>query len=128
VSYCVHRILSSARARSSSSRRSGGHNAVTPCVFLLHNSSSAQLASFVRAKASGAIEVSSEVPNLNWAVGWKRWSSNTLQQARAALDKLRAGRNLPAGEGTPIQLQTCPWCGTKLGPDNYYISKKLDRH
>lgn len=47
---------------------------------------------------------------------------NTLQQARAALDKLRAGRSLAPDEGTPIQLQSCPWCGAKLGPNNYYIS------
>jgi hypothetical protein len=44
---------------------------------------------------------------------------NKLDDARAALDKLRA--RLPVEEGNPVQLQRCPWCGHPLDAFNYVI-------
>lgn len=45
---------------------------------------------------------------------------NTLTDAARALNNLKANR--PAGDkGNPIQLHRCPRCGTRLGPNNYWI-------
>ena len=45
---------------------------------------------------------------------------NTLADARAALTNVRDGRDVP--EGNPVQLRTCPWCGSELGPFQYEIT------
>lgn len=44
---------------------------------------------------------------------------NSLQDARRALDKLSAGKEL--NEGNPVQIHACPWCGTPLDHRNYWI-------
>lgn len=44
---------------------------------------------------------------------------NTLEEARAALNKLRSGGMLE--ESNPCQIAACPWCGTTLDHTNYYI-------
>lgn len=47
---------------------------------------------------------------------------NSLAEARIALDKLRRGRGVSLEECNPVQLQSCPWCGTPLTPNHYYIA------
>lgn len=44
----------------------------------------------------------------------------TLTEARAALSQLRQGAEV--GKSNPIQLQACPWCGTRLTHRNYWIA------
>lgn len=46
---------------------------------------------------------------------------NTLSEARESLNKLRAGRTVEAEN--PVQLHSCPWCGTALDHRNYWITK-----
>ncbi|MEI6234148.1 MAG: helicase-related protein [Planctomycetota bacterium] len=46
---------------------------------------------------------------------------NTLRDTRLALDKLHRGEVL--AESNPMQLQSCPWCGTILTTSHYYIAK-----
>ena len=45
---------------------------------------------------------------------------NDLAATRESLNKIR--KNLEPEEGNPIQIRSCPWCGTKLDHNNYYIS------
>jgi hypothetical protein len=45
---------------------------------------------------------------------------NRREDAAKALDRIRAGTLLE--EGNPIQLHSCPWCGTALNHRNYTIS------
>jgi hypothetical protein len=51
---------------------------------------------------------------------------NTLDDARAALNKL--GRGQEVDEGNPIQIVRCPWCGTSLTVDHYRIVTQPARH
>lgn len=46
---------------------------------------------------------------------------NRLDDARRALNKLRSDRVVESGN--PMQLQTCPWCGSKLSPDDYVLPR-----
>ena len=45
---------------------------------------------------------------------------NTLADARTALTNLRDGREVL--EGNPLQLRSCPWCGSELGAFQYEIT------
>jgi hypothetical protein len=45
---------------------------------------------------------------------------NALADARTALTNLRDGREVL--EGNPLQLRSCPWCGSELGPFQYEIT------
>lgn len=50
---------------------------------------------------------------------------STVQEARAALDKLRV--NAKVDKGNPVQLRACPWCGTRLDHRAYWITKNNPR-
>lgn len=52
-------------------------------------------------------------------------SPNSRADAERALEKLRNGATLT--EGNPIQLHSCAWCGTHLGPRNYYLNADRTR-
>jgi hypothetical protein len=52
-------------------------------------------------------------------------SPNDLAGARRALDRLGSGQ--PVEKGSPIQLHSCPWCGTRLTPRNYWIADNVRR-
>lgn len=51
---------------------------------------------------------------------------NTLEEAADAIDRLRRDPD-SVGEGNPIQLQRCPWCGSRLGPHDYVVSTAQQR-
>ena len=46
---------------------------------------------------------------------------NTLDAAGTALERLRSRQ--PVEEGNPIQLQQCPWCGTRLSAFDYRVER-----
>lgn len=50
---------------------------------------------------------------------------NSLDDARAALNKLRSGGDPETG--SPVQLQSCPWCGHPLDHRNYWIASERRR-
>lgn len=50
---------------------------------------------------------------------------NKLQEARTALEKLKAGRTVD--EMNPVQLHACPWCGTPLDWRHYWIATDRPR-
>lgn len=45
---------------------------------------------------------------------------NDIRTAKTNLGKLRIGQDVV--EGNPKQIESCPWCGTKLGIDDYRIA------
>ena len=47
---------------------------------------------------------------------------NYRRDARSALDRLRQGEEL--SEGNPIQVRSCPWCGTRLSHRNYFLGDR----
>ena len=47
---------------------------------------------------------------------------NDLKDARRNLGKLRNGEDVV--EGNPVQIEACPWCGSRLTVDNYVIEKQ----
>ncbi|KHO22978.1 helicase-related protein [Mycolicibacterium setense] len=51
---------------------------------------------------------------------------NNLDDARRALNNLRAGQEL--AENNPVQLTQCPWCGEDLDYSNYVVEKLPERH
>lgn len=51
---------------------------------------------------------------------------NHLKNARKALDELLMGGRVL--EGNPYQIQSCPWCGTKITPRHYRVNSKLTIH
>jgi len=51
---------------------------------------------------------------------------NSLDDTRRALNKLRRGHDV--NEANPMQLLRCPWCGGVLGPNEYDVVEKPDRH
>lgn len=50
---------------------------------------------------------------------------NNLDDARRALNHLRAGQDLT--ENNPVQLTQCPWCGQEMDESNYSVEKKPER-
>ena len=50
---------------------------------------------------------------------------NTLAAAREALNRLQQGQT--PRSGNPVQLQACPWCGTRLDRRNYWIATDTRR-
>lgn len=50
---------------------------------------------------------------------------NSRADASAALQQLRTG--LPLDSGNPVQLHSCPWCGTPLDHSNYYVATDRKR-
>ena len=50
---------------------------------------------------------------------------NTLDEAKVAINKLR--NNQPVEQANPMQLQLCPWCGSCLTPDSYWIAESPRR-
>lgn len=50
---------------------------------------------------------------------------NSRSETRTALNKLRKGTELD--ESNPVQLHTCPWCGTPLDHENYWLPADKSR-
>lgn len=50
---------------------------------------------------------------------------NTRAETRTALNKLRKGTELD--ESNPVQLHSCPWCGTRLDHENYWLPADKSR-
>lgn len=55
----------------------------------------------------------------------KDGTPSTLQDARAALDKIRVGTVVE--KGNPVQVRACPWCGQKLDHKAYWIAQSNPR-
>ncbi len=51
---------------------------------------------------------------------------NTLEETRTALNKL-AVPGAELNEGNPIQIHSCPWCGSPLDRRNYWIATDRKR-
>jgi hypothetical protein len=52
---------------------------------------------------------------------------NTLAEAAARLDELRADLDKRLATENPVQLHACPWCGTRLDARNYEVDKVAER-
>lgn len=50
---------------------------------------------------------------------------NNVKKAATALKK-RLNDEDPGGDGDPVQLLHCPWCGTDLGPRDYRADVRMD--
>lgn len=50
---------------------------------------------------------------------------NKLSDARTAIDELRAGRTVE--RKNPVQIRSCPWCGTPMDARNYWIATDRKR-
>ncbi|NEM05460.1 helicase-related protein [Geodermatophilus normandii] len=48
---------------------------------------------------------------------------NSVDKARAALNKIRGGQKLATEN--PVQLTRCPWCGIDLDVDDYTIDRRV---
>ncbi|MGK5170491.1 helicase-related protein [Geodermatophilus sp. CPCC 205761] len=48
---------------------------------------------------------------------------NTVDKARAALNKIRGGQKLATEN--PVQLTRCPWCGIDLDADDYSVDRRV---
>ncbi|MGY1703551.1 helicase-related protein [Geodermatophilus sp. SYSU D00697] len=48
---------------------------------------------------------------------------NTVDKARAALNKIRGGQKLATEN--PVQLTRCPWCGIDLDADDYIVDRRV---
>jgi Distinct helicase family with a unique C-terminal domain including a metal-binding cysteine cluster len=51
----------------------------------------------------------------------RQGTPNTLDEARRGVKRLRDG--LEPQEGNPMQLRSCPSCGTPLTPKDYYVAE-----
>lgn len=51
---------------------------------------------------------------------------NKTEDAAKAIRKRQGGED-PGDLGDPIQLLRCPWCGSRLGPDQYEADTRRDR-
>lgn len=47
-------------------------------------------------------------------------SPNTTRKAHEAMEEAR-GNAVPSGQATPLQLTSCPWCGSALGAANVKV-------
>ncbi|MFF9619979.1 helicase-related protein [Streptomyces griseosporeus] len=52
---------------------------------------------------------------------------NTLAEAAARLDELRADLDKRLATENPVQLHACPWCGTRLDARNYEADEVAER-
>lgn len=52
---------------------------------------------------------------------------NKMDEAYESLVNLQNGVALDAGKANPVQVTVCPWCGARLGANDYAIDKKLRR-
>ncbi|MCK1819573.1 DNA helicase [Streptomyces sp. XM83C] len=52
---------------------------------------------------------------------------NTLADAAARLDELRANLDKRLATENPVQLHACPWCGTRLDARNYEVDDLAKR-
>lgn len=48
---------------------------------------------------------------------------NHLKDAAKNLARLKDGQSVPTKN--PVQLRSCPWCGTRLGPEHYTVHRAL---
>lgn len=53
-------------------------------------------------------------------------SPNKLEEAKEKLEMLMGGQEVKSGN--PMQILNCPWCGTKLTPEDYLISDSETQH
>lgn len=52
-------------------------------------------------------------------------SPNRFKDAMEKLEQLLEGKEVKSGN--PIQLMNCPWCGSKLGPEQYKVEKNSQK-
>ncbi|MEW1604061.1 helicase-related protein [Streptomyces sp. NPDC093808] len=52
---------------------------------------------------------------------------NTLAEAAARLDELRADLDKRLATENPVQLHACPWCGTRLDARDYEVDEDVKR-
>ncbi|MFC8873657.1 helicase-related protein [Streptomyces ardesiacus] len=52
---------------------------------------------------------------------------NTLAEAAARLDELRADLDKRLATENPVQLHACPWCGTRLDARDYAVDEEAKR-
>ncbi|MEV0980653.1 helicase-related protein [Streptomyces sp. NPDC049915] len=52
---------------------------------------------------------------------------NTLAEAAARLDELRADLDKRLATENPVQLHACPWCGTRLDARSYEVDEVAER-
>ncbi|CAM5445265.1 hypothetical protein SROCM77S_03237 [Streptomyces rochei] len=52
---------------------------------------------------------------------------NTLAEAAGRLDELRADLDKRLATENPVQLQACPWCGTRLDARDYEVDEDAKR-
>lgn len=69
-------------------------------------------------------DLGSEPFSIGLWVGSKA-TPNNLDDARRALNHLRAGQDLT--ENNPVQLTQCPWCGEDMDYSNYSVEKHPER-
>ncbi|MFC5136995.1 helicase-related protein [Actinomycetospora rhizophila] len=50
---------------------------------------------------------------------------NSLKEAKKALEQLAAGKQLD--EENPVQLTSCPWCGTPIDHNDYEVDERATR-
>lgn len=64
-----------------------------------------------------------------WVGG--KLTPNTLVEARVSINKQKSGEIPGDDDANPCQIQVCPWCGTKIKPEDYEVNideKKMIIH
>lgn len=60
-----------------------------------------------------------------WVGG--KLTPNSLEAARASINKQQRGAFISGDEENPCQIQICPWCGEKITAQNYSIDMAASR-
>lgn len=60
-----------------------------------------------------------------WVGG--KLTPNTLSEASSGLNRQKEGAVISKDEPNPCQIKVCPWCGHRIGADNYSIQKNEGR-
>lgn len=55
-----------------------------------------------------------------WVGG--KLTPNSLEVARASINKQKHGAMSASNEENPCQIQICPWCGKKITPQHYFVN------
>lgn len=60
-----------------------------------------------------------------WVGG--KLTPNSLEAARASINKQQRGALISGDEENPCQIQICPWCGVKITAQNYSVDMAASR-
>lgn len=52
---------------------------------------------------------------------------NKLEEAESLIKGIREGKLLKEGQADPFQVRKCPWCGSRLTPEDYKVDKASSR-